>query len=422
MFARLIDGGPRFSSSPHEPSLPPVSSLEEINLLDPELYHRGDPHAAWRLLRARAPVFWHEKGSPGTEGKGFWVLSCYDDAAVAYRDSSVFSSETGPFLDLETEAMPRKMLASIDGEKHRLNRRIVAPLFTPGSLNKWSDSILSTVNVLLDAASRNSTCDFLSDIAAKLPIIATCNLLGVAPDEADSLAKLLIAADPESSETLQKFNEATIAFFDAVAIERRRTSSQDSIVGIVAHARRDGELLEREEISHLLWNLFFGGIDSTAHAATGGLLAFFHHPDQLDILRGDPHLVRAALDEIFRWTSISHANKRIVTRDVVIRETRIKQGDYVSMWSPSANRDETAFEDPYRFDVRRTMTRPIMSFGGGGPHQCLGQFFARLELRILFEQILSRFPDVRQAGPAVRAKHFTVITAAFKSLPISLRQ
>lgn len=415
-----IEREPYFSSSPYEPVLPPPRRLSDIDLLDPDLYYQGDPHAAWRLLRREAPIFWHERGSPGTENKGFWVLSRYDDAGMAYRDPSVFSSEEGPFLDLDAATMPGRMLASMDGHAHKTNRRIVARFFTPAALRKWTGTIRDTVNDLLDRAEGLNEVDFLSDVAGRLPVVATCDLLGIARDEAGELTALLAAAADQTPEALERFNDATLGFFDRVAFERRRSGAADSIAGVVANAQVDGERLPDEDVSHLLWNLFFGGIDSTAHAATGGLLALFHHPEQFDLLRADPMLIDGAIDEIIRWTSISHANKRKVLTDIEIAGQRVRRGDYVTMWSPSANRDESAFPDPYRFDIRRKSIKPIMSFGGGGPHQCLGQFFARLELKVLFEELIRRFPTIAQAGPAVRARHFTVITAAFHALPVRL--
>ncbi|MET0658412.1 MAG: cytochrome P450 [Steroidobacteraceae bacterium] len=417
-----VEENPRFTSSPYEPELPAVQRLDQINLLDRALYAQGDPHAAWRLLREQAPVFWHEQGTAGTEGKGFWVLSRYDDELIAYRNSQVFSSETGPFLDLSPETMPKKMLASIDGRLHKMNRGLVVRFFTPSAVAKWSVSIRSTVTELLDNVADRVECDFLTDIASGLPVIATCNLLGMAPEEATALAATLAAAEADSPETLQEFNDATLAFFDRVAAERRKSGAKDSIIGAVANETLEGAPLPDDETAHLLWNLFFGGVDATIHAATAMLLTLFHHPDQLQILRNDPALVEGAMDELLRWTSTSHTNKRQVLQDIEVHGTRLKKGDYVTMWSPSANRDELAFADPYRFDVRRVMSRPIMTFGGGGPHQCLGQFFARVELRILIEELLRRFPDVEQSGRAVRGNHFSVITAAFRSLPIRLRR
>jgi cytochrome P450 len=411
---------PFFTSSPYEPSVPPIQRLEDIDLLDLELYHVGDPHAVWRLLREKAPVFWHSKGAVGTEGKGFWVLTRNEDVGRVYQDSTLFSSETGPFLDMRLEDTPRRILPSLDGADHKMLRGLVSPFFSRRALAVYTDSIRGTVTQLFDSVEARGTCDFSAEIAEKLPITATCNLLGISVSEAKSLADMVLVIDSPSPESMKKYNDAVLEFFKSAIDERRSSGANESIVDIVSNAQVDGQSVSKEDISHLLWVLFHGGIDSTVHAATGALLALFHHPEQLDILRKDLSLVERAVEEMLRWTAPSHANKRQVMQDVVIRGTRIKKGDYVSVWSPSANRDESAHEDPYRFDVRRAIKRPLATFGLGGKHHCIGEYFARLELKVLFEELFRRYPGVGQAGPAVRSSAYTMLISPITSLPISL--
>ncbi|MET0983815.1 MAG: hypothetical protein ABW034_00265, partial [Steroidobacteraceae bacterium] len=163
-----ISQDPFFTSSPYEPELPAVQRLEDIDLVDPELYHRGDPHAAWRLLREKSPVFWHEKGTAGTAGKGFWVLTRYDDSGIVYRDSNLFSSESGPFVDLGLYDAPHRILPSLDGKEHQQRRNLVNRFFTPTALERYTESIRGTVNRLFDAVADRGECDFCKDIAEKL--------------------------------------------------------------------------------------------------------------------------------------------------------------------------------------------------------------------------------------------------------------
>lgn len=418
------EGFVRFSSSPYEPQRPPVRSLDEIDLLDFDLYRLGDPHAAWKLMREQAPVFWHERGSRGTEDKGFWALTRYDDCAAVYRDSVRFSSEFGPFLDLRVEDTPPGILASIDGRRHRLRRGIVARFFTPQALHQWNEAVHRVVARLLDDVAERGECDFSVDIAQKLPILATSELLGISAPEVQSLVDLLFSLGGGSADGLQDYNQATLEFFSKVSDTRRASGHQGSIIDAINAAEIEGDPIGAEDIAELLWILFFGGIDSTVHAVTGGMLALFHNPDQLDLIRENPGLADKGVEEILRWTSTSHANKRKVMEDVEIRGVTIRKGDYVSMWSPSANRDEEAFPDPYRFDLQRSFSRStqIATFGGGGPHQCIGQFFARLEVKALFEQLFARFPDLQQAGPAVRSDHFTILLSPIEHLPIRYGQ
>lgn len=415
-----VEADPYYTSSPYEPSVPPIQRLEDIDLLDLELYHVGDPHAVWRLLREQAPVFWHEKGAVGTEGKGFWVLTCNDDIGAVYQDSVLFSSESGPFLDLRLEDTPKRILPSLDGLDHKRLRGLVSPFFSRRALAVYTDSIRATVTELFDAVEGRGTCDFNSDIAEKLPITATCNLLGISATEARTLADMVLVIDSPAPETMKKYNDAVLEFFAIAIEERRRSGATSTIVDVVSNAQSDGQPMSKEDISHLLWVLFHGGIDSTVHAATGALLSLFQHPDQLDVLRNDITLVEPAVEEMLRWTATSHANKRIATRDVEIRGTRIKKGDYVSVWSPSANRDETAYDSPFRFDVRRVIKRPLATFGLGGKHHCIGEYFARLELRVLFEELFKRFPRVEQAAPAVRGTAYTMLISPIAFLPITV--
>lgn len=414
--APRVEQEPYFTSSPYEPSLPPVTLVDEIDLTDPDLYHKGDPHAAWRLLREQAPVFWHEKGLIGTEGKGFWVISRYEDIVPVYQDSTLFSSENGPFLDVLLEDMPKRMLPCLDGSEHQVRKLLVRRFFTRASVEVFGESLRKTITRLLDSVADKHECDFNKDLAQRFPIEATCEFLGIAQEDAEILAKML--HNSTKVEDVHAFNEATLDVFTKMIEKCQESKKIETIVDQVANAEIEGEIISNEDRLHLLWNVFFGGIDSTAHAANGGLMALFHHPDQLQLLKEDPTLANQCAEEILRWTSTSHANKRLVKQDVKIRDTLIKKGDYVTVWTPSGNRDEEAFDEPYRFNLLRKFKKPIVTFGGGGPHQCLGQQFARLELRIFFEEFFKRFPNVELAGPGKRGRVYTMQISPMESIPI----
>lgn len=409
-----------FSSSPYEPVLPPVERLEDIDLVDPDLYHRGDPHAAWQLLREKAPVFWHEKGAVGTEGKGFWVLTRYDDVGKVYQDSELFSSETGPFLDMLVDHTPRRILPSIDGREHQLRRAIVSSFFTRRELVRYEDMVRRIVTSLFDECEAKGSCDFSTDIAEKLPIKATCDVMGISEEEAEAMARMVIDIDSHAPDAMKSYNNAVLRFFGDLLEKRRQAGTTTSMVDAVANARIDGEPVSDEDATHLLYVLFHGGIDSSTHAMTGSLVSLFHHPGQMELLRKDPSLVESSLEELLRWTATSHANKRQATADTEIRGVKIRKGDYVSVWSPSANRDELAYEDPYRFDLRRIPGKPLSTFGLGGRHHCIGEYFARLEMKVLFEELFRRFPRVEQAGAAARSKAYTMLISPVTSLPIAL--
>lgn len=422
---REILAGPRtetdpfYTSSPYEPEFDAVTRLEDIDLLDPELYHRGDPHAIWRMLRRDAPAFWHERGARGTEDKGFWVFTRYQDIDKLYKDSKLFLSTEGPFLDFRREDVPYRILPSLDGPDHRRLRALIARFFTPSALKSLDDHIRRVAVRLIDTVIETGKADFSHDLAEPLVAEVTCDLLGIPFAEVREMAEVLFRVESNQAEAMVEYNNAVLAYFDR-QIDIRRGQDGTSITDRVAQAFDPGnpDAPTREDLIHLMWVLFLGGTDSTTHTLTGGLLSLFHHPDQLALLTGDRSLIGNSVEEILRWTATSHANKRYVTEDVEIAGQKIRKGDYVSMWSPSANRDESVFDDSFRFDVTRKFSSPVTTFGAGGQHHCIGAHFARMETRILLEEVFARMPDIRPSAPAVRSPAYTMLISPVTSMPI----
>lgn len=422
---REVLAGPRtetdpfYTSSPYEPELAATTRLDEIDLLDPVLYHRGDPHAVWRKLRQEAPVFWHEKGTRGTDDKGFWVFTRYEDIEKLYKDSRRFVSTKGPFLDFRREDVPNRILPSLDGPDHRRLRALVARFFTPPALKSVEDHIRGVATRLIDGVIERGEADFSLDLAEPLVAEVTCDLLGVPFAEVREMAEVLFRVESNEVDAISEYNNAVLSYFDR-ELDIRRKGDGTSITDRVAQAfdPNDPDAPTREDLIHLLWVLFLGGTDSTTHTLTGGLLSLFHHPDQLAKLTADPSLVGNSVEEILRWTATSHANKRYVMEDSEIGGTLIRKGDYVSMWSPSANRDEAVFADPFRFDVTRKCASPVTTFGAGGQHHCIGAHFARMETRILLEEVFARLPDIRPSAPAIRSPAYTMLISPVTSMPV----
>jgi cholest-4-en-3-one 26-monooxygenase len=414
---RVVDE-PRFSSSPFEPELPPVERLEDVDLTDPNLYLRGDPHATWKLLREQAPVFWHEKGARGTRGQGFWAVTTYEGCSTVHRQSEVFSNSHTEFLDLLPEDIPLQ-LSSMDPPEHSKYRRILQRFFTPKALERVQGEVGGLVSFILDGAAHANEVDFLTAIAQPLPFLATCQLLQIAPEDAQALAGQLQSISYDSPDALTQFVNAVMDFFDQITLVWPH-DPEDSLIAAVLAGEVDGRTIPKPEALAYLWVLFLGALDTTTHSASTGLLSLFHHPDQFEKLKANPELLPSAIEEMLRWGSTSNVVKHVALTDTELGGFTIRAGDYVATYPPSACRDEAAFPEPYRFDITRTMGNPIFTFGGG-PHLCLGAHFARLELRSLFSELIRRFPGIASAGPAVRGEAFTLTLSPLKALPVRLQ-
>jgi cholest-4-en-3-one 26-monooxygenase len=407
-----------FTSSPFEPSIPSVSRLDQIDLTDPDLLQFGDPHTAWRLLREQAPVFWHQKGTHGTRGTGFWAVTSYPGCSEVHRRTELYSNSDTEFMDLLPEDIPRQ-LSSMDPPEHSQYRKVLQRFFTAKAVDGLTDAVRAIVTMVLDGAAEVGEFNFYQQIAAQVPFLATAHLFQMPVEQAQALANQLLSLDYGGQDPLKAYTGAVMDFFDDYT-SQWSPGENNSLVAAVLDAEIDGRRLARAEALAYLWVLFTGALDTTAHAATIGLLSLFHHPEQLAALRRDLTLVPSAVTEILRWTSTSNVVKHQVMADAVLGGVPLKAGDYVATYPPSANRDASVFSDPFRFDIGRGRESPVFTFGGG-PHLCLGHMFARLELRVLFEELLGRFPDIEQAGPAVRGEAFTMVLSPLNELPVRLR-
>jgi len=398
----------------------PVTALDQIDLTDMGAMGVGDPHAAWRLLREQAPVFWHEKGTHGTRGKGFWAVSTFEGCTEVHRRSELFSNSDTEFMDLLPEDIPYQ-LSSMDPPELAHYRRILQRFFTAKAVERSADGVRAIVNMVLDAAHaghENEPFNFHEQVAQRIPFLATCALFQMPPGSVQTLAEQLQNLDYGGTDPLKAFTDAVITFFD----EHTRGWSRgenDSLICAILDAEVDGRPIERADALAYLWVLFVGALDTVAHSSSIGLLSLFHHPDQFERLKRQPELMPSAVTELLRWTSSSNVVKHLVTADTELQGMRLRRGDYVATFPPSANRDERAFTDPYRFDVGRGREAPVFTFGGG-PHLCLGHQFARMELKIIFEELLRRFPDIEQTGPASRGQAFTMVLSPLAELPVRL--
>ncbi len=401
-------------------------SLPGIDLTDADLYTQNRAHDAWRRLRAEAPVSWN----PGAAWfPGFWSVTTHADVLTVSRDPATFISSRGITMATDPNTPPEEsganiMLITTDPPRHVRMRRLVNKGFTPRMVALLEPGIRETTRRILDAVAAQGACDFVTEVAAQLPLAVICTMLGAPPEDWPRLFALtnqvLGPGDPEyqtegrgQRETARHGQQEMFAYFARQIAERRR-EGRDDLVTLLIGAEIDGEALTEPEILFFCHLLVLAGNETTRNAISGGLLALLENPGELERLRAEPALMPKAVEEILRWTSPIAHMARTATRDVELGGQLIREGERVLMWYPSANRDEAVFADPYRFDVGRTPNEHLAF--GLGEHFCLGTGLARLEIRVLFESVLARLTDIALAGEVERLR--STFLTGIKHLPI----
>ena len=387
----------------------------EINLIDADVYQQGGPpYEQFSWLRQHAPVFWHADGG-GPGWPGFWAVTRHEDVAYLSRHPEIFSSarRLTVFGEVPEQAieLQRLMMLNMDPPRHTRQRAFVSRGFTPRLIGRLEQHITSVCHELIGQVAPRGAADFVTDIAAPLPLQVICELVGAPPADRDrisELSNLLVGADdPEfQGPTGQRMQHAAALEIYAYAgqlAERRRAQPADDIVTRLLQPDEAGEVLSDDEFDLFFLLLTVAGNETTRNAASGGMLAFFSHPDQWRRLTADPALIPSAAEEIVRWVSPVNLFRRTATRDTELGGQRIAEGDKVVFFYASANRDEDVFARPGEFDVGRD-PNPHVGFGGGGPHFCLGKHLAVLELRILLRALTERMPDITQDGDASRLR------------------
>ncbi len=398
-------------------------TLSADDLSSPDTFVAGVPYELFSRLRREEPVAW----SADRTGCGFWSITRYADVVAVTRDVGTFSSaKGGTFLDELPEeqlAEQQLLLVNMDPPEHARYRSLVAAAFAPKSVAKMDQAIRQRVDSLVDQAVGFGDVDFVTDVAARLPLEVICDLMGISPtDHALMLAwsnRLMASNDPELNVTSADLVEAgaeALGYFCGLAEKRRRHPGEDLISRLVT-AEVAGERLSELELGLFCILLLVGGNETTRNTIAHGALALAEHPEQRRRLREDPSLLPVAVDELLRYSSALLQFRRTATRDTTIGAQLIAEGDRVVLWYPSANRDESVFEAPDVFDVARN-PNPHLAFGGGGPHVCLGAHLARLQLRILFDVLCRGVQSIDLAGPPIRLR--SNFLNGIKHLPLRL--
>ena len=402
---------------------------EDINLLDRDRFTQGVPHEWFTWLRANEPVYHH----PEPDGPGFWVITRYDDVVACNRDAKTFSSSQHRggviALDGPTEAPPGteaagNMMLFMDPPEHTRYRKLVNRGFTPRMIGALEPHVRDLTARILDAALAKGECDFVVDVAAELPLEVIAELIGVPLEDRHKIFewsnRFVGSEDPEYAVTPEELMEAQVEMFTYAQslADRRRKDPRDDILTTLLSAEIDGDRLSDMDFNMFFMLLSVAGNETTRNAIAHGMNAFLEHPDQYELLVSDPerHLP-GATEEILRWASPVMVFRRNCTQDTQVRDKTIRAGDKISLWYISANRDEDVFDDPFTFDITRD-PNPHIAFGGGGPHFCLGAQLARLEIRVLFEQLVERVPRVEALGPPERLRSNFI--SGIKHLPVRL--
>jgi cholest-4-en-3-one 26-monooxygenase len=399
-----------------------------VDLTDPATWESGIPHDVFARMRAECPVAWH----PETTVPGFWSLTRYDDIVAANRDAKSLSSQLGVMLfavpELADPDFPRMMI-EVDAPKHTRYRLLVNRGFTPRMINRLEEFMRRVAVRTVEDAKVQESFDFVHEISSKLPMKVIAELLGIPESDHDyvySVSNRIIGFDdPEyGNEGGGQAEEAMAEMcqYASALGERKREAidageAPDDIVTALLRADVDGHQLSEMDFDMFVLLLSTAGNETTRTAISQAMLALFEHPDQWERLRREPDVFETMADEVLRYTTPLNHMRRTAVHDMEIGGQEVAAGDHVVLWYSSGNFDESAFDEPLRFDLGRTPNEHL-TFGGGGPHYCLGAHLARLEIRVIYEELVARIPALEPDGPVERLK--SVLANGIKRMPVRI--
>ena len=413
---------------PEAPASVDATSLEDVLVTEREVWQDGPPHELFKRLRAECPVHWTSRISEYPEEAGFWSVTAADDVHAVSHDWRTYSSELGGVTALTDAIMPlellRAMFIGMDPPKHDRLKALFQRGFTPKRIAEHEDAIRAIAVGVLDPLTDRETCDLVWDVAQPVVSRVIGSFMGIPPEDDEIWARLMNATlgagdpdlNPEGVPSVMEREVPEIFERCRRLIAERRERPTDDLTSVLVHAELDGERLEEHEIVMGFFLLVAAGNDSTKATYCSGMRALMDHPDQRQLLVDDPSLIPSAVEESLRMFPAFAHFRRTATEDTELRGQPIHEGEKVVMWYASSNRDESRYEDPERFDVTRNPEH--QAFGAGGRHFCLGAALARLELRILFEETLARFPAMEAVGTPEYAE--SPFINQLKTLPVRL--
>jgi cytochrome P450 len=401
--------------------------IEEVLVTERPQWLDGPPHELFKELRHKCPVHWTSQITEYPEEAGYWSVTRADDVREVSLDWETYSSATG-VTALTDAIMPVDLISAMfigmDPPKHDRLKQLFQRGFTPKRIAEHEDAIREITVGVLGRLEGRETCDLVTDVAQPVVSRVIGSFMGIPPEDDEIWARLmnntLGAGDPdmnpEGVESVMQRDVPEIFERCRRLIEERRAQPTDDLTSVLVHAELDGEGLEEHEIVMGFFLLVAAGNDSTKATYSAAMRALMEHPDQKQLLLDDPSLIPSAVEESLRLFPAFAHFRRTATRDVELNGKTIHKGDKVVMWYVSSNRDETRYEDADRFDAARNPDH--QAFGAGGRHFCLGAALARLELRVLLEETLKRYPRIELAGTPLYAE--SPFINQLKTLPVKL--
>lgn len=402
-------------------------NLKDVLVIDRKEWPDGPPHELFKQMRGECPVHWTSHVPEFPESAGFWSVTKADDVHTVSRDWETYSSEKGGIIAV-TAGFPlelmRAMFIGMDPPKHDRLKALFQAGFTPKRIAAHEDAIRAIVVDVLDQLEDREECDLVSDVAQPVVSRVIGNFMGIPPEDDAVWAQMMNAAlgasDPDlNPDGVEGAIHKTVPEIFARCqklIAARRENPTDDLTSVLVHAEVEGEKLEEHEIVMGFFLLVAAGNDSTKATYCSAMRALIEHPDQRQLVLDDPALVPSTVEEALRMFPAFAHFRRTATRDTELNGTEIKEGDKVVLWYLSSNRDEERYEDPDRFDVTRNPEH--QAFGAGGRHFCLGTALARLELKIMLEETLKRYPAMELAGRPVFVE--SAFLNQLKTLPVRL--
>ncbi len=373
--------------------MPNHPTLDGVNFMD-GFWFQHEPHDAWTWMRENAPVYYDANSD-------VWGISRYHDILAIEKDPKTFSSYRSP----RPHGNSLPMMISMDDPEHKQRRKLVNRGFTPKRVRDRTPEVIAICDEILDKVCERGECDFIWDIAAPLPLILIGDMLGFPRESYDDLLEwsddMMRATTETDQEAMEKGIMAGVAFREflmGVIADRRARPPQSDLVSVLCHAEVDGDRLDDESLYQEGLLILIGGDETSRHVISGGMLALMEHPDQKSLFNqraADDAWMERAVEELLRWVTPIKNMSRSATRDVEMHGETIGQDDQVILFYPSANRDDRVFDNPFKFDLEREPNQHLAF--GWGTHFCLGASLARLELKIMFQRLAERMPDMQLA-------------------------
>ena len=393
----------------------PIYDIGQICELDKwETFINGQPFDIFKRLREEAPIYWHEESLDFEPG--FWALTKHEDIVRVSKDPMTFSSAVGGHLMTmgDPEVVDPSAVAAIIGNMigmdppdHQIYRKMVAPSFTPKAIRTLEGDMRLKIRELLENVEDKGEFNFVTEISEQLPLWVLCEMMGIPESERPKIRDLVnnltdasIQQDPNNAFQIW-VNYMELFKMGRDMIEERRKSPTDDLISVVANTKIEGGELPPELLDGFFLLMVIAGNETTRNTLTGGLMALTDNPEEREKLLKDPALISNATDEMLRWVTSVIYFRRTATKDTNIRGQDIKAGDKVVMWYGSANRDEDIFKDGHLFRVDRENAKKHLAFGAG-EHLCLGNRLGHMQIRILFEELLDRFPNIHSTSDPVR--------------------